>query len=201
MSSAQRDIQPLDEFSGETEAADAPFALKQQVAEKLAAHKARRSPRPAAAVAPAAGSSPVRARSARIAAAVAERYANSQSYRAFLAAEAERAIREAEAAADVAALSAHAVAEAQNQLLFELDRLADETPAAGPGPVLAASVPAVEEAVLPSPMQSQPSSFQGQPSGGGLTVRLFQEVRRTPAESVVAPYTHKASEPSLTTKG
>ena len=42
MSSAQRDLLPLDEAPAETEAA-APFALKEQVAERLAAHRARRN--------------------------------------------------------------------------------------------------------------------------------------------------------------
>ena len=37
MSSAQRDLLPLDEAPAETEAA-APFALKEQVIERLAAH-------------------------------------------------------------------------------------------------------------------------------------------------------------------
>ena len=41
MSSAQRDLLPLDETPDETEAA-APFALKEQVAQRLAAHRALR---------------------------------------------------------------------------------------------------------------------------------------------------------------
>src|SRR5260370_4241 len=45
MSSAQRDLLPLDEAQDETEAA-APFALKEQVAQRLAAHRARRNQRP-----------------------------------------------------------------------------------------------------------------------------------------------------------
>ena len=105
--------------------------LRQQVAERLAAHRRRRagvqaqtrlelSPetdRPAAARG--AGS-----RSARIAATVAERYAQTQSYRAFLAAEAERAIQQAHAAAEVAALNAQAVAAAQQRLLDAFDEAA-----------------------------------------------------------------------------
>jgi uncharacterized RDD family membrane protein YckC len=109
---------------------ESPIALKFQVAQRLAAHRDRRdrlhprsparqpsdeSPRPS----PEPSSSAARA--ARIAAAVAERYARSPSYRAFLAAEADRAIREAQAAAEAAALNAQAVAQAQEQLLADLD--------------------------------------------------------------------------------
>ena len=52
---------------------------------------------------------------------VAERYAHTQSYRAFLAAEAERAIEQARAAAEVAAMNADAVAAAQQRLLEAFD--------------------------------------------------------------------------------
>src|ERR1700710_1493101 len=45
MNSAQRDLLPLDEAPDETEA-EAPFALKEQVAQRLAAHRARRSQGP-----------------------------------------------------------------------------------------------------------------------------------------------------------
>ena len=62
-----------------------------------------------------------RVRSANIAATVAERYAHSQTYRAFLAAEAERAVHQAEAAAQVANINAQAIAVAQQQLLADLD--------------------------------------------------------------------------------
>ncbi len=120
--SAQRDLLPLDEAQPQTEAI--PFALKEQVAQRLAQHRARRThsaPRQAPSNA---APTPTRVRASRIAAAVAERYANSQSYRAFLAEQAEAAIRQAEAAAQVAALNAQAVAEAQNQLLDELDQWA-----------------------------------------------------------------------------
>jgi uncharacterized RDD family membrane protein YckC len=122
MSSAQRDLLPLDEASAETEAAT-PLALKEQVAQRLAAHRARRQRlgNPVPSTHPPASTN---SRSSRIAAAVAERYANSQSYRAFLAAQAETAIHEAEAAAEVAVLNAQAVADAQYQLLAELDQMA-----------------------------------------------------------------------------
>ncbi len=99
MSSAQLEIHPLDEASAESEAALAPFALKEQVAERLAAHRARHGQRPPQHPLPSPAPPLPKPRAARIAATVAERYAHSPSYRAFLAAEAERAIHEAEAAA------------------------------------------------------------------------------------------------------
>jgi hypothetical protein len=102
-------------------------ALRLQVAERLAAHRDRRRA-PSSQAEPDRGgaSSPAppaqqfaNARTARIAAAVAERYSRSPSYRAFLAAEAERALQQAKAAAEIAELNVK-VAEAQRQLLDAL---------------------------------------------------------------------------------
>jgi uncharacterized RDD family membrane protein YckC len=163
MSSAQLDVQPLDVAAAETEA-EAPFALKQQVAERLAAHRARRTQHSTSSVRPIASPTPAKARSARIAAAVAERYANSQSYRAFLAAEAENAIRQAEAAAEVAALSAQAVADAQYKLLDELDQWALTPPSELAAPVL---VPASSGIPAHAPAPQQPSN-------SALTIRLYE---------------------------
>jgi uncharacterized RDD family membrane protein YckC len=165
MSAAQRDRLPLDETPAETEAG-APFALKEQVAERLAAHRARRTQRLGSPVTPIANPAPANSRASRIAAAVAERYANSQSYRAFLAAQAEAAIREAEAAAEVAALNAQAVADAQYQLLADLDQWALTPPT--PAPV---TKPEVSER-LPSATTQSPD---------GLTVWLYD------ADQFVAP--------------
>lgn len=165
MSSAQLDIQPLDEAAERTEAAAAPFVLKQQVAERLAAHRARNgNPQTSAAPsAPAPRSSSAKPRAARIAATVAERYAQSQSYRAYLAAEAERAIRQAEAAAEVAARNAQAIADAQNQLLAELEQWELTPPASEP-------MSEVESEVESSPLPP------AQVSSAGLTVRLYEEI-------------------------
>ncbi|WP_158942278.1 hypothetical protein, partial [Granulicella sp. S190] len=69
MSSAQRDLQSLDEATAETEAG-APFALKEQVAQRLAAHRARRSQQGGPALTPIAQPGPAKTRSSRIAAAV-----------------------------------------------------------------------------------------------------------------------------------
>ena len=170
MSSAQRDLLPLDEAPAETEAA-APFALKEQVIERLAAHRARRNQHLTNSVTPIAKAAPANSRASRIAAAVAERYANSQSYRAFLAAQAEAAIREAEAAAEVAALSAQAVADAQYKLLAELDQwsLTPPMPAPVPAPTPVTAVE-VSEALTPAITQSAHS---------GLTVWLYDEDQLT----------------------
>jgi uncharacterized RDD family membrane protein YckC len=160
MNSAQRDLLPLDEAPDETEAA-APFALKEQVAQRLAAHRARRTQSlgtPTPIVPPASAN----ARASRIAAAVAERYANSQSYRAFLAEQAEKAIRAAEAAADLAARNAQAVADAQYQLLADLDQWALTPPT--PAPVAAEA--ATAQPLIPGPLSSQDAT-------SGLTIRLY----------------------------
>jgi uncharacterized RDD family membrane protein YckC len=165
MSSAQLDLQQLDEAAAETEA-EASLGLKEQAAERLAAHRARRAQRSGNSVTPIAPPAATKIRSTRIAAAVAERYAHSQTYRAFLAAEAERAIHEAEAAAEVAAISAQAIAEAQYQLLAELDQWT-LTP---PQPELAAPVllPVASEAFLPASTALQTDS-------AGLSVRLYED--------------------------
>jgi uncharacterized RDD family membrane protein YckC len=104
-------------------------ALRRQIGERLAAHRNRYGRRQAQNATQVASSGPARAantRAAQIAATVAERYAHSQSYRAYLAAEAERAIQQARAAAEVAALNARAVAAAQQKLLDAFDREARE---------------------------------------------------------------------------
>jgi uncharacterized RDD family membrane protein YckC len=177
MSSAQRDLLPPDEAPAETDVPSA-VALKDEVAQRLAAHRARRTQRMGSAVTPIANPAPVNSRSSRIAAAVAERYANSQSYRSFLAAQAETAIREAEAAAEVAALSAQAVADAQYQLLAELDQWA-LTPPAEPEPE--------DAAVLQPLIPEVPASSVVSADHSGLTVRLYDsdQVVRSQSEPVV----------------
>jgi len=190
MSGAQRDTHPLDDLFGQTDAAEAPFVLKEQVAERLAAHRARRSRIAGSSVTPISQSTDEsshlnsRSRSARIAASVAERYAQSQSYRAFLAEEAERAIRQANAAAEVAALSAKAVVEAQNQLLFELDQLVAESSI--PGPIIVA--PAFPDAPPATPANSSaPSLNITEVPTPSFTVRLYENVgRHTPEPPAIS---------------
>ena len=198
MSGAQRDIQPLDDLFGQTDAAEATFALKEQVAERLAAHRARKSRVVGSSITPISQSSDEpshpnsRSRSARIVASVAERYAQSQSYRAFLAEEAERAIYQAEAAAEVAALNAKAVVEAQNQLLFELDQLAAEIPLSGPIEVAAAT----SAAPPATPANNLPSSLNiVEAPSPVFTVRLYEDVGRHTSEPQAAAYPIPSHDP------
>src|ERR1700730_18188247 len=152
MNSAQRDLLPLDEAPDETEAA-APFALKEQVAQRLAAHRARRNQRPDKypdSPTPIVTAASANARASRIAAAVAERYANSQSYRAFLAERPENAIRAAEPAAEVAAPNAQAVADAQYQLLADLDQWNLTPLAPSPTSAAAPTAPPATESFSPA---------------------------------------------------
>jgi hypothetical protein len=160
-------------------------ALRHQVAERLAAHRSRHNQaQPSLALSPA-PSAP--SRTSRIAAAVAQRYAHSPSYRAYLAAEAERATQQAQAAAQIAALNAQAVAAAQQQLLDSLnhDSLHDEAPdqapptrsittPGAPSSATASSSPKVGSAESRShhaPANSQPFA----PPLAGLTVRIFED--------------------------
>jgi uncharacterized RDD family membrane protein YckC len=177
MSSAQRNLLPLDEAPEELEAglnagteAEAPFALKEQVAQRLAAHRARRNQHTGNAVTPIAKPAPVNPRASRIAQAVAERYANSQSYRAFLAEQAASAIRAAEDAADAAARSAQAVADAQYQLLAELDQWTLTPP------------PTPEAPAIPQPRIPESSSAPVTASDASLTVLFYD------ADPVTRPY-------------
>jgi uncharacterized RDD family membrane protein YckC len=178
MSSAQRDLHPLDEAAREMEA-EAPFALKEQVAQRLAAHRARRNPHSNSSAAPIAPP-PAKSRSSRIAAAVAERYANSPSYRSFLAAQAETAIREAEAAAEVAARSARAIADAQYELLAELDQWTLTPPTPQPPTPVASSFLITEAPPITSTALTSTSS----PT---LTVRLYEDGARSLIEPTVVP--------------
>ncbi|MHB1022554.1 MAG: RDD family protein [Acidobacteriaceae bacterium] len=106
---------------------------KHQVAERLAAHRSRRNqnldnhPELPLDLGPTVESADSRA--ARIAAAVAARYAQLPSYREILAAQAEAAARQAEAAAaaaKAAALSAEAASVAQQALLAGFDMLEEQ---------------------------------------------------------------------------
>jgi uncharacterized RDD family membrane protein YckC len=175
--SAERKLQPQD--APGDEAQPEPFALKQQVAERLAAHRNRKGRETSASLEQPLAT-PARERTARIAAAVAERYAQSKSYRAFLAEEAERAIHQAEAAAEVAALNAQAVAQAQYELLEELDQYVAE-PQPAPGVATASVVkgsgqvrlaPAAQLDLPPAPLMTAAS----------FTVRLPEDIRLPDAE-------------------
>ncbi len=125
MSSAQR------EFVDGEEVTQAPMEqytllepgaeLKRQVAARLAAHRRRRGAAVATSEVAASEARSARGRQSAIAATVAERYAQTPSYRAFLAEQAKRAMEEAAAQAEVARRNAEAVAAAQMELLGELE--------------------------------------------------------------------------------
>jgi len=113
------------------------------VAERLAAHRERRAAEQAAMAqqeAELAAERRARRESSRhtgkssVKDAVAARYQQSQSYREFLAAEAERALQQAQAEAEIAARNAQAMADAQEQLLAELEQWSE--PASGPQEVI-----------------------------------------------------------------
>jgi hypothetical protein len=166
--------------------------LKLQVAERLAAHRSRRNRQTGPALVTESTPKPVRKKSNSIAAAVAERYAQSQSYRDFLAAEAERAIeqanlaaQEAEAAAHVAARSAQAVAFAQQQLLDELENW-------NPAPIQQVSRTQFDypqtEIQTPQP-EIQPELHQQHAPAAAVEAEFFEEFQ---AEFHPDPVVHRA---------
>ena len=97
-------------------------ALKQQVSSRLMEHRQRR-PRAAESqpALPMEGFAPA-GKSRRVADSVAARFAQSVTYREFLEAEAQAAVRKAEATVEVARRTADAVAAAQQQLLCEMEQ-------------------------------------------------------------------------------
>jgi len=123
--------------------------LRLEVAERLAEHRSRRALAHPQATIPSLQlpTPPGNRRAQRIAAAVAERYAHVPSYRELLAAEAERALSQARAEAEVTALSAQAVAAAQKNLLDALAEADEATaapisePAAGSGSAQPSQLP------------------------------------------------------------
>jgi uncharacterized RDD family membrane protein YckC len=171
--------------------------LRRQVAERLAAHRSRRGGGAQARPEVAELARPAGTRSARIAAAVAERYAQTPSYRAVLAAEAERATQQARAAAEVAALNAQAIAAAQQRLLAAYDEhtsredepKAEEFDAAvamqlWPEPELVVareSEIAVKRAAkiapraVDAPPAKSPGDVEELTPAGGFTVRLYED--------------------------
>jgi uncharacterized RDD family membrane protein YckC len=180
MSSAQLEILPEDETVNfvPADVGDRPSALKQEVAEKLLAHRQRRARATVAGVsASAEEQSAPQGRGEkknRVAAAVAERYAQTPSYRAFLAQEAERAIAQAAAAAEVAQRNADAVAAVQGELLAELEKW--DAPQEFTGETAAVITPQMPPAKLKAAPQADAPVKQV--SSAGLTVRLYEDVGR-----------------------
>ncbi len=161
--------------------------LRRQVTERLAAHRSRRggktqAPEPERAAAD--------MRSARIAATVAERYARTPSYREVLAAEAERAIQQARAAAEVAALNAQAIAAAQQRLLDTYDEHAREKQAEPCAPLLA-----VDGVIAEGRGADVDGSVDG--SAAGWTAAEEQELW---PELVEAEQRERRTEPARTAK-
>ncbi len=187
-------------------------SLREAAAARVAAHRSRRA---GAQAMDAAREEALRQEQARIAResrfgtakvrdAVRARYEQSQSYRDFLAAEAERAMQQARAEAEVAARNAKAIADAQMQLLAELRQ--EESAAIQAVPIPAAGFEEerggfewaevaqssiVEEAAprtweesgdlfaepeVPSERLRSPEPLVREISAGGLTVRLYEDV-------------------------
>jgi uncharacterized RDD family membrane protein YckC len=216
MSAAQLEILPPEDTGHAAEIAQRPgAALRQQAAERLAAHRQRRS-RQGHAAAQAHLDIELPQRKNKIAAAVAERYAHSPSYRAFLAEEAQKAIRQAAAAAEVAARNAEAIANAQHELLAELElwtapqKFTPQTavthspqavplPAQAEKPAAAApSQPNVKPAPPDRPARPyaplKPSVPVKEVSAAGLTVRLYEDLGRPQPPSQKL---HRGSVPAL----
>jgi hypothetical protein len=162
-SAAQCDEIPESRLSTGTEGG---AALKQLATERLAAHRSRRAvvegreaearreqTAAQAAIRLQARRDAVRAEvhpdASRVREAVAARYQQSVSYREFLAAEAQRALEEAQAKAEVAARSATAVAEAQRELLREIEQWNQTEMAAGAGAGELFDEPPLLEVVAP----------------------------------------------------
>ncbi len=174
--------------------------LKQQAAERIRLHRERRSrPRQAEETLPA---QPMRQRHNPIAAAVAERYAQTPSYRAFLAEQAQRAMEQARldaenaaAEAEVAARNAQAVAQVQQQLLAELE-LWNAPQEFTPQTAEVKTQSAPTSAAAPQPRHPQPPGEARKPrptahtpppptpvkqiSTAGLTVRLYEDFGTKP---------------------
>jgi uncharacterized RDD family membrane protein YckC len=112
--------------------------LQREVAERLAAHRSRRAAEQVMKAAFAENAMEreaahkSRGGAASVRAAVQARYEQSVSYREFLAAEADRVLERAQAEAEVAARKVKAVAEAQMQLMQELEQM--ERPPVEPEP-------------------------------------------------------------------
>ncbi len=181
--------------------------LKQQAAERIRLHRERRS-RPKQVEAAPVQDRPMPAPRNPVAAAVAERYAHTPSYRVFLAEQAQRALEQAEreaenaaAEAEVAARNAQAVAQVQQQLLAELElwnapqEFSPDTaevmvqpvpaPPAQPPPPQAAVERRKPRIAAPAPPSSlaDPATSSlpvKQISTAGLTVRLYEDIGATP---------------------
>jgi hypothetical protein len=133
-SNAQREMYP--------DQPEAQEDLRSLAAARLAAHRSRRASGETTddSSASAVSQSPASTAAQRVREAVAARYQQTPSYREYLAAEAERAVKKAQAEVEVAARTARAVADVQSQLLAELQQW-PEPAASAPRLVQAETVP------------------------------------------------------------
>jgi uncharacterized RDD family membrane protein YckC len=127
----------------------------------------------------------------RVRDAVAARYQQSVSYQEFLAAEAERALQQARAEAEVAARNAIAVAEAQRQLLAEIEQWNRPEPE----PVLLEFVTEVASAEIVTAvptLESAPASRPtAKPTSAELKVQLYADI---PASQFAPAFTNAVPE-------
>ena len=206
---AQLDFLPGDGANLLLTTAEPASELRQQAAARLAAHRQRRGKGAADADGSNTAGAPKRS---SIAAAVAERYAQTPSYRAFLADHAKRSMEEAAAAAEVAMRNAEAVVAAQQQLLGELElwnapqefstqtaRIRTEQPIA---PVPTAPAPAsltvrLYEELAPAPVSP------AQPSGAAPDTEEFRALdeeiafRQSPVFEDYKAYLQREAEPPI----
>jgi uncharacterized RDD family membrane protein YckC len=176
-------------------------SLREAAAARVAAHRSKRAGAQAMDVAREEALRQEHARpgresrygAAKVRDAVRARYEQSQSYRDFLAAEAERAMQQARAEAEIAARNAKAIADAQMQLLEELRQESFE--AAVPASAIAEERGGLEwaeaapadfaesgdlfaepDAPVSTGRTSSPETTVREISTGGLTVRLYDDV-------------------------
>jgi hypothetical protein len=190
---------------------DGSSALQQLAAERLAAHRSRRAGvegvaaqarRDQAAVRLQARreSSPAApiADAARVREAVAARYLQSPTYREFLAAEAKRALEQAQAEAEVAARSARAVVAAQQQLLDEIAQW-NQPELDVDGPRLLTIVKPKAEPRKPSRAELKAEARQHEPEvirePVQLQVRMHEELKPAPQTPAYVRQEAAVSEP------
>lgn len=214
MSGAAQEEAILEDVGYQAAGTESASGLRQVASERLEAHRQRRADfgRKSLGSEVKTAPQPKLAGTSRVRDAVAARYQNSVTYREFLAQQAELALEQAHAEAEVAARNARAVAEAQMHLLEEIEQWNQREP--GPREIAQAEYKAeVREALAPAVaatemMEQQP--LPGISTGGdagegerrspapdhevtpaaevfsaGLTVRLYEDLSaaRLPVEN------------------
>ncbi len=174
--------------------------LKQQVAERLEAHRRRRTDarEPERRLDEQGAIRRTRSGSSKIREAVAARYENSVTYREFLEQEAGRALERAKVEADLAAERVREAAAAQMQLLEELQQWQPSAPdprdqSFVEPPLSVAGIPVGMSRSEASAVRSvRQNAERSEVFSAGLTVRLYEDLgpQRTPVEGtrrVAAP--------------